>query len=275
METEDIKKLALSIDGDIFFDQSIKNLNWFNIGGKTKIFFKPNSLKSLIEYLKQYALRGKIFILGNGSNVLFDDDIYNGTIIKLGKSFSNITLLDKEMIRNVDPEVLGAHMLVGAFFTKMRKPIFDKQNPYLENFPAKVELLRNFGIDATVLEANNRYFTAKNMLAGAQSGSLTNEKISRIYDIIYDPINMSEQKSRKNIGKEIGFDINNPEYNIVRQSKELADIRRFNQKVKEGEPENLIELNQLTKTQADKIKEQLENLIICGIYEIHKFISCI
>ena len=176
--------------------------------------------------------------------------------------FNSHTLLDKEMIRNVDPEVLGAHMLVGAFFTKMRKPIFEKQNPYLENFPAKVELLRNFGIDATVLEANNRYFTAKNMLAGAQSGSLTNEKISRIYDIIYDPINMSEQKSRKNIGKEIGFDINNPEYNIVRQSKELADIRRFNQKVKEGEPENLIELNQLTKTQADKIKEQLENLII-------------
>ena len=33
MEIEDIKKLALSIDGDIFFDQNIKNLNWFNIGG--------------------------------------------------------------------------------------------------------------------------------------------------------------------------------------------------------------------------------------------------
>ena len=98
METEDIKKLALSIDGDIFFNQSIKNLNWFNIGGKTEIFFKPNSLKSLIEYLKLYALRGKIFILGKGSNVLFDDDIYKGTIIKLGKSFSNITLLDKETI---------------------------------------------------------------------------------------------------------------------------------------------------------------------------------
>ena len=63
MEIEDIKKLALSIDGDVFFNQSIKNLNWFNIGGKTKIFFKPNSLKGLIEYLKLYSSRGKIFIL--------------------------------------------------------------------------------------------------------------------------------------------------------------------------------------------------------------------
>tara|TARA_A100001015_G_scaffold137661_1_gene152659 strand:+ start:394 stop:1302 length:909 start_codon:yes stop_codon:yes gene_type:complete len=98
METDDIKKSALLIDGDIFFDQSIKNLNWFNIGGKTKIFFKPSSLKGLIDYLKLYAKRNKIFILGNGSNVLFDDDTYQGTVIKLGKSFSNITLLDNETI---------------------------------------------------------------------------------------------------------------------------------------------------------------------------------
>ena len=98
MEIEDIKNSALLIDGEIFFNQSIKNLNWFNIGGKTKIFFKPKSLKGLIEYLKLYNLRGKIFILGNGSNVLFDDDTYQGTVIKLGKSFSNITLLDNETI---------------------------------------------------------------------------------------------------------------------------------------------------------------------------------
>ena len=98
MKIEDIKKLALSIDGDIIFDQSVKNFNWFNIGGKAKVFFKPNSLKSLIEYLKLYASRGKIFILGNGSNVLFDDATYQGTIIKLGKNFSKITLLDKETV---------------------------------------------------------------------------------------------------------------------------------------------------------------------------------
>ncbi len=98
MEIEDIKKSVLSLDGDIFFDQSIKNLNWFNIGGKAKVFFRPNSLKGLREYLKLYSSRGKIFILGNGSNVLFEDETYQGTVIKLGKSFSNITLLDKTTI---------------------------------------------------------------------------------------------------------------------------------------------------------------------------------
>ena len=98
MKIEDLKKSVLSIDGNVFFDQTIKNLNWFNIGGKTRILFKPNSLKGLIDYLKLYAQRGKIFILGNGSNVLFDDETYQGTIIKLGRNFSRISLLDRTTI---------------------------------------------------------------------------------------------------------------------------------------------------------------------------------
>ena len=40
MKIEDIKNSAIFIDGNIFFDQSIKNLNWFNIGGKTRILFQ-------------------------------------------------------------------------------------------------------------------------------------------------------------------------------------------------------------------------------------------
>ena len=94
----DIQKFSNNIEGDIFLDYEIKKLNWFNIGGKTRIFFKPNSLKELVEFLKLYLDRGKIFILGSGSNVLFKDDTYEGVIIKLGKNFSNISLLNEETI---------------------------------------------------------------------------------------------------------------------------------------------------------------------------------
>ncbi len=94
----DIKKFAHDIKSDIFFDYEIKKLNWFNIGGKTRIFFKPNSLKELIEFLKLYSYRSKIFILGSGSNVLFKDEIYEGVVIKLGPNFSNISILNENMI---------------------------------------------------------------------------------------------------------------------------------------------------------------------------------
>ena len=79
-----------------YFWSSIKILIGLILEEKLE-FFKQKSI-GLIEYLKLYALRGKIFILGNGSNVLFDDDTYQGTVIKLGKSFSNITLLDNNTI---------------------------------------------------------------------------------------------------------------------------------------------------------------------------------
>ena len=98
MEIDDIKKSALLIDGDIFFDQSINKFNWFNIGGKSKIFFKPKNLTELKEFLKLYNNRGKMFILGMGSNVLFKDNTYEGVIIKLSNNFSTLSKLKPDTI---------------------------------------------------------------------------------------------------------------------------------------------------------------------------------
>tara|TARA_B100000700_G_scaffold192073_1_gene211535 strand:- start:249 stop:1157 length:909 start_codon:yes stop_codon:yes gene_type:complete len=98
MKIDDIQELSLDIEGDIFFDYDLKKLNWFNIGGKAEIFFKPNTLKSLVKFLKIYSKRGKIFILGAGSNVLINDATFPGVIIKLGKNFSNISILNENLI---------------------------------------------------------------------------------------------------------------------------------------------------------------------------------
>ena len=98
MENKDLKDFSKNITGKVSFDYEIKNLNWFNIGGKTKVYFKPETLDELVRFLKIYQNRSNIFILGAGSNVLFDDKTYDGTIIKLGKKFSNLTLLGKNKI---------------------------------------------------------------------------------------------------------------------------------------------------------------------------------
>ena len=98
MKINDIEKLVSDIDGDIFFNYDLKKLNWFNIGGKAEIFFKPNTLKSLVEFLNIYSKREKIFILGAGSNVLINDTLFPGVIIKLGRNFSNISILNENLI---------------------------------------------------------------------------------------------------------------------------------------------------------------------------------
>ena len=98
MMIKEIEKFAKNCESKINFDYDIKKLNWFNIGGKAQIYFKPKSLKDLINFLKIYKKNGKIFVLGAGSNVLFTDDYFEGVVIKLGKNFSNITQLDKNTI---------------------------------------------------------------------------------------------------------------------------------------------------------------------------------
>ena len=87
-----------NLGGKIYFNYSIKKLNWLNIGGSTKIYFKPDTLQDLIEFLKLYQNEKKFFILGAGSNVLFKDDTFEGVVIKLSKNFSRISLLNENII---------------------------------------------------------------------------------------------------------------------------------------------------------------------------------
>ena len=85
MNIDDIEKFSKNINGKILFNYELKKTNWFNIGGKAKIYFRPESLTELIEFLKLYKNRGKLFIIGAGSNSIFKDGLFNGVIIKLGK----------------------------------------------------------------------------------------------------------------------------------------------------------------------------------------------
>ena len=98
MKLVDIEEFKIKNNSDIFFNFDIKKFNWFNIGGKTRVFFKPKNLKELKEFLVLYSNRGKIFTLGLGSNVLFKDSVFEGVIIKLGNSFSSLSKLSNDTI---------------------------------------------------------------------------------------------------------------------------------------------------------------------------------
>ena len=94
-EVSELKNFSKDIKGKLIFDYNIKKMNWFNIGGVAKAYFKPESLNELILFLKKFGSKEKIFLLGAGSNVLINDSLFEGIIIKLGKNFSNISLLSE------------------------------------------------------------------------------------------------------------------------------------------------------------------------------------
>ncbi len=98
MNLNDLEKIEFSDNSRLKFDHDLSKLNWFNIGGKTKIYFFANSLKDLSLFLQKFQKRGKVFILGAGSNTLFNDNVFDGVIIKLGKNFNNISKLNNNLI---------------------------------------------------------------------------------------------------------------------------------------------------------------------------------
>ena len=90
--------LFLEFNENIKFDYNLKKKNWFNIGGKTKIYFKAKNLKDLVRFLKVIKNKEKFFILGGGSNILISDKTFEGVVIKLSNNFNNISLLSEEII---------------------------------------------------------------------------------------------------------------------------------------------------------------------------------
>ena len=98
MQVSSLKKFSELTNGKLFFDYDLKKTNWFNIGGNAKAFFKPENLNDLIVFLKNFGNKEKIFILGAGSNILIKDEGFDGVVIKLGKNFSNISLLSNKTI---------------------------------------------------------------------------------------------------------------------------------------------------------------------------------
>mgnify|MGYP001333651912 FL=1 len=98
MQINQLKELFKKFESKITYNENLKNKNWFNIGGKAKVFFKANELKDLVDFLKTLNNKEKISVIGAGSNTLITDDIYDGVMIQLGKNFNRLSLLNEEII---------------------------------------------------------------------------------------------------------------------------------------------------------------------------------
>ena len=49
----DLEELIEEFSNNLKLDYDLKKKNWFNIGGKTKAFYKADNLNELIKFLKK------------------------------------------------------------------------------------------------------------------------------------------------------------------------------------------------------------------------------
>lgn len=74
---------------NLISNQKLSSFSTFKIGGTCSLFYKVNNIKELKKFLnicKQSQIRYQV--LGNGSNILFDDEPFKGAIIYFGTDFS-------------------------------------------------------------------------------------------------------------------------------------------------------------------------------------------
>ncbi len=85
---------------DVLPNEELSKHTTFKIGGPCKAFISINGsecLKELIQFAddKEYPY----FVMGKGSNLLFDDRGFNGVIFHLGSDFSSISMIDETTIK--------------------------------------------------------------------------------------------------------------------------------------------------------------------------------
>ncbi len=98
MKKKELNILLKEFGENVNYDYDLKKKNWFNIGGKSKVFYKAVNLLQLIKFLKKIDNKERIFVLGAGSNTLITDQLFDGVVIKLSKNFNKISILNENII---------------------------------------------------------------------------------------------------------------------------------------------------------------------------------
>ena len=91
------KEIESKYGKKILFNVKLANYSWFNLGGPSEVFFKPNNIEDIIFFFKTVKPK-KITILGAGSNTLIRDGGIKGVTIKLSPHFSYLNLVSSNII---------------------------------------------------------------------------------------------------------------------------------------------------------------------------------
>lgn len=86
MKDEFIKELKKLELGKILTNVSLKEYTTYKVGGIAKCIIYPKNIECLVKLINKLKVSNTTYmVLGNGSNVLFSDDVYDGVIIKLNE----------------------------------------------------------------------------------------------------------------------------------------------------------------------------------------------
>ncbi len=247
MKIDFLKNLLSEFGDNVRFEHDLKKKNWFNIGGKTKVFYKADNLKELVKFLKKLNDKERIFILGAGSNMLINDNIFDGVVIKLSKDFNNISLLGDDIIiagsavldKNLSDFAMS-HSLGGFEFLscipgsigggiKMNAGCFGKE---FKDILLSIQTIDKVGNVSTIKSDEIKFEYRKNNLSDNLIFlSASFKGIKKNFTLIENEINKLKEKKKKNQPTKIktsGSTFKNP---FIKSKKKVWELIKENVKL--------------------------------------------
>ena len=244
MKIDFLKNLLSEFGENVRFEHDLKKKNWFNIGGKTKVFYKADNLKELVKFLKKLNDKERIFILGAGSNMLINDNIFDGVVIKLSKDFNNISLLGDDIIiagsavldKNLSDFAMS-HSLGGFEFLscipgsigggiKMNAGCFGKE---FKDILLSIQTIDKVGNVSTIKSDEIKFEYRKNNLSDNLIFlSASFKGIKKNSTLIENEINKLKEKKKKNQPTKSGSTFKNP---FIKSKKKVWELIKENVKL--------------------------------------------
>lgn len=94
-----ISKLP-EVEGRISENAPLDHTSWFGVGGSAEVLFKPTSRDDLVNFIKNCPKDVPITVLGITSNLIIRDGGISGVVIRMGKGFNELKLLDEVTIKS-------------------------------------------------------------------------------------------------------------------------------------------------------------------------------
>lgn len=88
-----------AVRGELVADAPLAQLTWFRVGGPAEVMFRPADADDLAAFLATCPADVPVTVIGVGSNLLVRDGGVPGVVIRLGRPFMNVEVLDGARIR--------------------------------------------------------------------------------------------------------------------------------------------------------------------------------
>jgi UDP-N-acetylmuramate dehydrogenase len=88
-----------AVRGRVLANQPLAELTWFRVGGAAQALFMPDDEADLAYFLTHLPTEIPVTVIGLGSNLIIRDGGVPGVVIRLGRGFGEVAVVDGARIR--------------------------------------------------------------------------------------------------------------------------------------------------------------------------------